>query len=384
MKTLRRGLIPVVLCFFAMGFVDSVGIASNYIKADLSLSDTQASLFLSLAFIWFLLFSVPTGILMNHIGRRKTVLISLILTIVALPLPLFGNSYGIMLTTFSLLGIGNTLMQVSLNPLLSTLVRGNKVASSLTFGQFIKAISSFLAPYLIMWGAVGTLPSFGLGWRVLFLVYLIIGALIFLWLAFTPIEEEKTDVASGFKDCFSLLRKPFIALSFIGVVCLVGLDVGISSAAPKILMERLGFTLDEAGFATSLYFLFRIGGCLLGAFLLQRIAAKVFFLISIAMILIALTGLLYTTSETLLYTCIALIGLGNANIFPIIFSQAITILPQKKNEISGLMITAVFGGALFPLLMGIASDQIGQIGAVAVMIMGALYLLLYSSRLRSN
>ena len=171
---MKKKLIPVMLCFFAMGFVDLVGIASNYVKADLGLTDAQANIFPSLVFFWFLIFSVPTGMLMNRIGRRKTVLISLIITFVSLLLPLFGETFLLMLLSFSLLGIGNALMQTSLNPLLSNIVSGDKLASNLTFGQFVKAIASFMAPYIAMWGAMHAIPEFGLGWRVLFPVYMII------------------------------------------------------------------------------------------------------------------------------------------------------------------------------------------------------------------
>ena len=161
-------LIPVMLCFFAMGFVDLVGIASNYVKADLGLTDSQANIFPSLVFFWFLIFSVPTGMLMNRIGRKNTVLLSLFVTALSLLLPFFGDGYGLMLCSFSLLGIGNALMQTSLNPLLSNIISGDRLASSLTFGQFVKAIASFLAPYIAMWGATQAMPTFGLGWRVLF------------------------------------------------------------------------------------------------------------------------------------------------------------------------------------------------------------------------
>ena len=123
-------LVPVMLCFFAMGFVDLVGIASNYVKADLNLSDAEANIFPSLVFFWFLIFSVPTGVLMNRIGRKNTVVLSLAVTFVSLLLPIFGDSYGIMLCSFSLLGIGNALMQTSLNPLLSNIITGDKLASS--------------------------------------------------------------------------------------------------------------------------------------------------------------------------------------------------------------------------------------------------------------
>lgn len=381
-RTSYLRLIPVMFCFFAMGFVDLVGIASNYVKADLGLSDSSANIFPSLVFFWFLIFSVPTGILMNRIGRKKTVLLSLIVTFVSLVIPIFGSSYLEMLISFSLLGIGNALMQTSLNPLLSNIIAGDKLASTLTFGQFIKAIASFLAPYLAMWGAMGILPDFGLGWRLLFPVYMVISVVAILLLGMTPIEEEKADRASGFRDCFSLLGKPFILLSFIGIMCHVGIDVGTNTTAPKILMERLELSLSDAGFATSLYFIFRTMGCLLGAIILRRASARNFFALSVILMLIAMVGLFLFHSKTIIYICIALIGFGNSNIFSIVFAQALSALPDKKNEVSGLMIMGLFGGTVFPLAMGLASDALGQNGAIAVMALGVIYLLTYTFKIK--
>ena len=376
-------LIPVMLCFFAMGFVDLVGIASNYVKADLGLSDSQANIFPSLVFFWFLIFSVPTGMLMSRIGQKKTVLLSLLVTFASLLLPVFGDSYMLMLISFSLLGIGNALMQTSLNPLLSNIVRGDRLASSLTFGQFVKAIASFLAPYIAMWGAMQAIPTFGLGWRVLFPVYMVIAVFAIVLLGLTPIEEEKPDKASGFKACFSLLGKPFILLSFIGIMCHVGIDVGTNTTAPKILMERLDMTLAEAGFATSLYFIFRTVGCFLGAFILQKASAKSFFALSVVFMLLAMVGLFIFHSETIIYICIAMIGFGNSNIFPIIFSSALSYMPTRHNEISGLMIMGIIGGAIFPVLMGVASDTMGgQTGAVIVLTICACYLLFLMTKMK--
>ena len=375
-------LLPIMLCFFAMGFVDLVGIASNYVKEDLNLSDSEANIFPSLVFFWFLIFSVPTGILMNKIGRKKTVLLSLLVTFASLLIPVFGDSYGIMLCSFSLLGIGNALMQTSLNPLLSNIISGDRLASTLTFGQFVKAIASFLAPYLAMWGSLQTIPTFGLGWRVLFPIYMIVAIFAILFLASTPIEEEKADKASGFADCLKLLGKPFILLSFLGIMCHVGIDVGTNTTAPKILMERTGMNLAEAGFATSLYFIFRTLGCFSGAFILRKLSARTFFLISVICMLVAVSGLFASNSLTVIYTCIALVGFGNSNVFSVIFSQALFAEPDKKNEVSGLMIMGLFGGTVFPLLMGFASDAIGQQGAVAVMAIGVIYLLYYTWKIK--
>ncbi|MFW5544303.1 MAG: MFS transporter, partial [Prevotella sp.] len=193
----KLALVSVMLCFFAMGFVDLVGIASNYVKKDLGLNDATANIFPSLVFFWFLIFSVPTGVLMNKIGRKKTVLLSLAVTVVSLLLPAFGESFGLMLVSFSLLGIGNALMQTSLNPLVATVVRGGHLASTLTFGQFVKAIASFMAPYIAAWGATQAIPNFGLGWRVLFPIYLFIGMAASLMLLSTPIQEEEKHTSAS-------------------------------------------------------------------------------------------------------------------------------------------------------------------------------------------
>lgn len=383
-KTTKLAIIPVMLTFFTMGFVDLVGIASNYVKADLDLTDSVANILPSLVFFWFLIFSVPTGMLMNRIGRKNTVLLSLVVTVLSLILPLFGSSFGLMLVSFSLLGIGNALMQTSLNPLVTLVVSGN-LASTLTFGQFVKAIASFLAPYLAMWGATNSIPTFGLGWRVLFPIYMIIGIIATLLLSATPITEERSEKrASAVGDCLKLLGNPVILLSFIGIICHVGIDVGTNTTAPKILMERHEMTLDEAAFATSLYFVFRTVGSLTGSVILRVMSNRLFFLISVVMMAVAMAGLGFGTTKPVLYTAIALVGYGNSNIFPLIFSQALRSDKEHENETSGLMVMGLFGGTLFPLVMGFASDATGQAGAVAVMALGVIYLFTYIRQIKTK
>ena len=377
-KVNKLALIPVMLCFFCMGFVDLVGIASNYVKEDLALNDSTANIFPSLVFFWFLIFSVPTGMLMNKIGRKNTVLLSLGVTVLSLLIPLFGNTFAVMLISFSLLGIGNALMQTSLNPLVSTVMGSGNLASTLTFGQFIKAIASFLAPYLAMWGATQMIPSFGYDWRILFGIYFVVGILATALLGVTPIDEPKVEgKASTFAECFKLLGTPIVLLSFFGIMCHVGIDVGTNTTAPKILMERLDMSLNDAAFATSLYFIFRTIGCLTGSFFLRVLPTRTFFIISVVMMALSMCGLFVGTEKWILYTAIALVGYGNSNIFSICFAQALTSMPEKQNEVSGLMIMGLFGGTVFPLLMGFASDAIGQAGAVIVMAIGVIYLFTY-------
>lgn len=372
-KSMIWMLIPVMFSFFTMGFVDLVGIATNYVKADFQLSDTLANLLPSMVFFWFLIFSVPTGMLMNKIGQRKTVLLSIVVTVAALLLPLLNYSFASMLISFSLLGIGNTLMQVSLNPLLSNIVSGNRLASTLTLGQFVKAIASFLAPIIAGWAAV----SWG-NWKLLFLFFLVIAVIACVLLGMTHIDESSSveTKSSTFGECFALLADKVVLISFLGIVCHVGIDVGLNLTAPKLLMERLDMTLAGAGLATSVYFLFRTIGCFSGAFLLAYFPMKKVFIVSVLMMVAAMIGLFTMQSLAAHYVCIALVGLGNSNIFSMLFSRALLHLPNRKNEVSGLMIMGLFGGTIFPLFMGIVSDWMqSQIGAVAIMSIGVLYLL---------
>ena len=383
-KTNKIAIISVMLCFFCMGFVDLVGTASNFVQKDLGLTDSEASNFPMMVFFWFLIFSVPTGMLMNKIGRKKTVLLSLAVTILSLMIPFFGNNYGVMLTSFALLGIGNALMQTSLNPLVSTVMGGGNLASTLTFGQFIKAMASLLAPSLASWGATAAIPTLGLDWRVLFAIYFVVGTFSAVLLGVTPIHEEKIEgKPSTFMDCFKLLGTPVVLLSFLGIMCHVGIDVGTNTFAPKILVERLGMNLNDAAFAASLYFIFRTIGCLTGSFFLRVLKMRTFFIISVIMMALSMCGMFFGTEKWILYTAIALVGYGNSNIFSMCFATALESMPQKQNEVSGLMIMGLFGGTIFPLLMGFASDAVGQAGAVAVMAIGVIYLFTYIKQLKA-
>ena len=376
-KSVVSSLVPVMFAFFVMGFVDMVGTATNYVKADFALSDTMANFLPSMVFLWFFFLSVPTGLLMNRIGKRKTVLLSLAVTALALILPMFAYNYPVLLASFCFLGIGNTLMLVSLNPLASCIVSGEKFASTLTFGQFIKAIASFIAPIIASWASL----HFG-NWRLLYPVFLAfaVTATAYLWL--TRIEEEiPKDKSSGFIQCLKLLGDGTVLLLFLGIVAHVGIDVGVNTCAPKIIMERLALPLEKAGIATSIYFLFRTLGCLSGSFILARFSLKKFFVVSVACMVLAMIGLFVCRSLIGIYVAIALVGFGNSNIFSMVFSRALYYLPERGNEMSGLMIMGLIGGTVFPLLMGVLSDAMGtQTGSVIVISIGVAYLVYLAAK----
>lgn len=374
-------LIPVMLSFFVMGFVDLVGVAANHMQADFALSDTMSNLCPAMVFLWFLLFSIPAGILMNYIGRRKTVLLSLFITTVSLLIPLLRYEFVMMLISFSLLGIGNVLLQVSLNPLVSNVVSERHLASSLSFGQFIKGIASFLAPFIASWAAL-TMDE----WRELYPIFLLITLVSIIGLGFTSIEElDDYSESDSLKSYGRLLGNPLIRLIWIGIICHVGIDVGINLTAPKIFVERLGFSVADASMAGSVYFLSRTIGCLIGAVVLQYIASERFFRWSVLGLLLALIGLSFASTLEQLYAVLLILGIGNANIFSILISKALNTFPDNKNEVSGLMITGLCGGALFVVPMGIVSDWIeSQAGALIILGLGAVYLTYLSVYFRKH
>lgn len=147
-------------------------------------------------------------------------------------------------------------------------------------------------------------------------------------------------------------------------------------------MERLDMTLDEAAFATSLYFIFRTIGCFTGTLFLRLVNNRLFFVISISMMALSMVGLFVGTTRLVLYIAIALVGYGNSNVFSLVFAQALQSVPEKQNEVSGLMIMGLFGGTVFPLIMGFASDAMGQAGAVLVMAIGVAYLFTYTRNVK--
>jgi len=371
-NSVSRSVLPVLFGFFVMGFCDVVGIATSYVKADFHLTETIAGFLPSMVFLWFLLLSVPTAILMNKIGRKQTVMLSMLVTIVGMFVPFASYNMLTCMIGFALLGIGNTILQVSLNPLLSNVVKGDALTSSLTTGQVVKAVSSFTGPFI----AAFALNSLG-NWQYLFPIFAAITVLSALWLMFTSVpKEQETVSSSSLGATFSLLKDKTILLLFLGIVFVVGTDVGMNTVAPKLLIERLNMPLAQAGFGSSVYFAFRTAGALLGAILLAKINEMKYFRVNMFIAITAMIVLFFIKEQYAMLTLVGVVGFTCSSIFAVIYSMAIQARPEKANEISGLLITGVFGGAVIPPLMGLATDAIGsQVGSLIVILLSICYLL---------
>ena len=358
-----RKILPVMFGFFIMGFVDIVGVSTSYVKNDFAgMNDTMVNLISLSCFLWFFLLSIPTGMLMNRIGRKKTVLLSFALHVAAMIVPLVAYDFTAVLVAFALIGIGNTLLQVSLNPLVTNVITGDKLTGTLTLGQFVKAVSSFLGPII----AAAVTGSF-LGWKMIFPIYAAISLLALIWLWLTPIAEQKVasaDISIG--HTFSLLKDKYIVAFFIGILVLVGVDVGMGITFPKLLMERCNLPLTDAGMGNSVYFFARTVGAFLGGILLMKLPERKFFTASVFVALAGLVGMIFLHGLWAVLACVAVFGVGYANLFSIIFSISMQRVPERANEVSALLIVGVAGGAVIPPVLGVITDAFGTQGAAII------------------
>lgn len=367
--------LPVLFGFFIMGFCDIVGITSDYVQRSFNWSPEMTGFVPSMVFIWFLFLGIPVGIKMNKWGRKNTVLLSMGITIIGMIIPLLVYNSITCLVAFALLGIGNAILQVSLNPLLNNVIKSGKLlTSSLTAGQVIKAISSLVGPEIVLLAVVW----FGEDkWYYCFPILGAVTLLSALWLMATPIEKEQENQTSGLtstRDTFSLLKDRTILLLFLGIFFIVGTDVSTNYISSKLMAARFDWTVEQVKFAPQIYFFSRTVGALLGAFLLTRIAEIKYFRVNIVACVASLLIMAFVENEVVNLVCIGAVGFFASSVFSIIYSMALQARPNKANEISGLMITAVSGGGIVTPVIGFAIGAVGIIGGVFVTLLCVLYL----------
>ena len=366
---------PVLFGFFVMGFCDIVGISSDYVQRSFNWSPMMTGFVPSMAFVWFLFLGIPIGNRMNKWGRKNTVLVSMVITIVGMILPLLAYDGVTCMVAYALLGIGNAILQVSLNPLLNNVITNKAfLTSSLTVGQVIKAASSLVGPEIVLlavhyWG--------GDKWYYCFPILGFITLLSTVWLIATPIERERNVVSNSdlSMNTFALLKDRTILLLFLGIFFIVGVDVATNFISSKLMSIRFGWSDEQVKFAPQVYFLSRTIGALLGAFLLTRIAEMRYFRINIVACVVSLLVLIGVEKDVVNIVCIGAVGFFASSVFSIIYSMALQARPEKANQISGLMITAVAGGGVVTPVIGFAIGTVGIIGGVVVTLACVLYLM---------
>lgn len=369
------GILPVLFGFFIMGFCDIVGISSDYAKEAFGWSNTMTGFIPSMVFIWFLFFSIPVGIQMNKWGRKRTVLFSMLVTVIGMAIPLLQNSVACIMG-YALLGIGNAMLQVSLNPLLSNVVTDQKLlTSSLTAGQVVKAVSSFTGPFLMIFAVNVLGGGEDAKWYYVFPVLGVLTLISGLWLLVTPIPKETSETTTvTTKETFALLKDKTILLLFFGIFFAVGIDVSTNFISSKVMIMQYDWTKEAAGAAPQIYFVCRTIGAFIGVFVCSRFSERSYFRLNIIICIAAILVLALVNNQTVSLACIGAIGFLCSCIFPTVYSLAVQRYPSKANLISGLMITAVAGGGAVTPVIGFATDAIGITGGIFVLLICAIYL----------
>lgn len=373
-------LLPAFFSFIVMGFVDIIGVATGYIQIDFKLTSFIAQFLPMMVLLWFFVLAVPAGVLQDKYGKRKMLMIGMVIQAVGLGLPFVHYSFAMMFASFILLGIGNTIIQVSSNPLLQDVSPADKLASFLSTSQFVKAIISFSGPLIAAFMA-----SFFGDWRLVLAVYGITSLIGALWLSVTPIVESKPDrKPATFASCFGLLKNRFVAFMALSIFLIVGVEVATNTNISNILITKYGVTMERAAWGISAFFAGETVSRLIGAIILNWIKPRVFLLLTALISLVGVAGVFVSPDFTLALVSIFIIGFGVGNMFPIIFSLSLEKMPDRANEISGLLIMAVSGGAVIPLVMGLVSTMISPLASVLVIGLCLLYILWVSFYVRKN
>jgi len=370
-KKFSKAALPVLFGFFVMGFCDVVGIATSNVKQDFGWSETLAGFVPSMVFIWFFFLSVPVAVWMNKIGRKNTVHLSNIITFIGMLLPVISYNVVTCFMAFALLGIGNTILQVAANPLLTNVVSGKALTSSLTLGQVIKSICSLCTPLIAAFAAT-QLGS----WQYIFPLFAGLTLIAEVWLRLTNIPKEEPSVATtSFAKTIALLKDKNVFLLFLGIFFVVGIDCGTNIVAPKLLMERCGMTVAAAGIGSTIYFICKTLGNFIGTFLLLKFKDSLYYKINIFVTCLVLAAMFFVKGQAGIMILVAGIGLSVSCIFSLIYSAALNSNKGNENGISGLMIMGVCGAAVIPPIMGFLADLLGnQNGSLIMLGVCALYL----------
>ena len=373
-------LFPAFFAFIVMGFVDIIGVATGYIQIDFKLTSFIAQFLPMMVLLWFFVLAVPAGVLQDKYGKKNMLMMGMVIQAIGLGLPFVHYSFAMMFASFILLGIGNTIIQVSANPLMQDVAPGDKLASFLSTSQFVKAIISFSGPLIAAFMA----SRFG-DWRLVLAVYGITSLLGSFWLLLTPITESKPDrKPATFASCFSLLKNRFVAFMALSIFLIVGVEVATNTNISNILISKYGIPMERAAWGISAFFAGETISRLIGAITLNWIKPRIFLLLTALTSLVGVAGVFVSPTFTVALVSIFIIGFGVGNMFPIIFSLSLEKMPERANEISGLLIMAVSGGAVIPLVMGLVSTAISPIASISVLGICLLYILWVSIYVRKH
>lgn len=377
---MNKKTLPIFLAFLCMGFGDVVGPLVGLVKDSFEVSNFQAQLMTFSGFIMFGVLAVPMGVLQSKKGKKLIMNLGLIVALLGLVIPILNGMYGskvdlanagqskfyILFFSILLLGAGATTLQVVGNPIMRDVSAPGKFSSNLSLGQSVKAVGSsmgFLLPPLAV-------KYFNMDWTLLFPIYSVLILITLAWFHVVKVEAKQDDAAepATLLSCLALLGNRYVLMMVMAIFLYVGAEVSMSSGVPILLKEKFGIGEFGLWVGWALFFLPILVGRFIGGLLLRSMKPAVFLLMTVLLSLAGL-GCMFVGIKALTFVGVILIGFGFANIFPLVFSIAIDAMPQRTNELSGLMVMAIAGGAIVPPIMGFVADKTStQVGFVVPLV----------------
>ena len=359
----QLSLVSVFFVFLAMGFGDAANQLVSVVEKAFNVTPFTASLVSLSGMIMFGVLSVPTGVWQSKIGKKKMLTIGLCLFLLGSVLPILAFNFPIILLAVLLMGAGATILQVSGNPLIRDVSDEGKYSSMLSFAQSLKAIGTLSTSLILVligtslkkYGWFSFTPESGetidMGFRLLFPIFAVVLLItLVMVIMFVPENVSKSDEKpTTLGNCIRALGNPFILMMFLAIFFYCGAEASMFNRIPSILTENTSVT-PAMGNIVLIISLFV--GRFLGGVILQKMSAKKFLGITVAISILGNLLLFLPYNAFTTWLSFILIGIGFANIFPLVLSICVDHKPEMSNEISGLMTTAIVGAAIVPLLTG--------------------------------
>jgi len=384
--------ITVTALFFIFGFITNLNMALvPHLKAIFTLPYAWAMLAESAFFLAYFVFASPTSKLIETIGYKKTMVVSLFIQVVGCLLFIPAAkmvSFPLFLTAVFIVGAGVTALQTSANPYVSILGPESSSAIRLNLAQAFNSIGGTIAPliagaYILTDPAKLASPA-SVADTVRLPYMLIAGGLLLLGLAVAFMRLPHVEQTQAFRPAKagapilsrSIWGYKHTVLGALGIFFYVGVEVGLASIAVNYFKLQGMSSAKTASYLVSLYWFGALVGRLLGAGIMTRVkAGKLLGIFGItAAILIAIS--MFTSGEVAIGTLV-LCGFFNSVMFPNIFTLGIAGLGPMTSKGSGLIMTAVVGGAVIPYLLGALADKVGIQHSFVLPVICYLYIAYY-------
>jgi MFS transporter, FHS family, L-fucose permease len=379
-------LIITIAIYVAFGLVTSViGVIIDKFQTQYNVSLQVAALLPFAFYISYGLFSVPFGVQMDRIGAKTVMVAGMILMTLGCFFLYLSNNYILVIAMIFLAGIGVTAIQTAGNPFIRELDKPESYTANLTIIIGIGALGYAFSPLLVPF-----IESKGLPWGVVYLIFSIISLVLLLLLVsariprVTLLEEEKISVSA----IGALLKEPVIITYTLAIFFYVGAEVGTSSYIVVFMDKVHGYgtsvslwdkgTFMNLAFPSAsalvvgLFWFFQAIGRLITGQLMKVLRPRTIFITHSAGACLAILIAIYAPARIALFAFV-LTGYFTCTSFTSIFSAAIQSFDKYHGAISGILCTAVAGGAIIGFLIGAVGNSVGMRAAMMVNFIAFLY-----------